>query len=96
MIEYVKIACNRGPYSFELSDRRGDLRVVHVLARISVAVDCDDSPMSRSFPVQHEKILCVVSQQNPLERLGEIKHGRIRYSVLLELADGHDIVSVGT
>jgi hypothetical protein len=52
--------------------------------------------MTRSFSVQRVKILRVVSQQHPLERLGEIKHFRVRCSILLELADGHHIVSVGT
>jgi len=49
MIEYVKITGNRHPQSFEPSDRHCDRRVIHVLARISVAVDRDDSLMTRSF-----------------------------------------------
>ena len=73
MIEYVKITGNRHPYNFEPSYCRCDLRVIHVLARISVAVDRDDSLMTRSFSVQRVKILRVVSQQHPLERLGEIE-----------------------
>jgi len=43
MIEYLKFTGNRHPLRFEPSDRRCDLRVIHVLARISVAVERDDS-----------------------------------------------------
>ncbi len=96
MIEYMKITGNRHPKSFEPSDCRYDLRVIHVLTRISVAVDRDDSLMTRSFSVQRVKILRVVSQQHPLKGLGEIERLRVRYSILRELADRHHIVSVGT
>jgi len=36
-----------------------------------------------------------VSQQHPLERLGQIEHFPVWCSILVELADGHHIVSVG-
>jgi hypothetical protein len=70
--------------------------VIHVLARISVAVDRDDSLMTRSCSVQRVKILRVVSQQHPLEQLGEIEYLRVRCSILREFADCHHIVPVGT
>jgi hypothetical protein len=68
--------------------------VVQVLARIGIAINRHDSTMTGSFSVQFVKIFRVVSQQCPLERLGEIEHFRIGCSIPAELADGYHIVSV--
>jgi hypothetical protein len=93
-IEYVKIAGDRHTGRFEPAERRRDLCVIHVFPRIGVAIDRDDSSMTRPFPVQLVQIFRVVSQQYSLERLGEIEHFRIWCSILIELANGDDIVSV--
>lgn len=48
MIELMKITSNGHRRTFKPADRRRDLRVIHVLARIRVAKDCHDSPMLRN------------------------------------------------
>jgi len=59
------------------ADRRRDLRVIHVLARIGVAKDRDDSSRPKPFPVQLVEIFSVVSQQHALEQLGELEYFRV-------------------
>jgi hypothetical protein len=90
----VKIAGNRHARRFEPGDHHGELCVIHVRARIGIPIDRHDPTVTGPFPVQFVKILRVVSQQHPLDGLGEVVHFRIGRSILAELADGYYIVPV--
>lgn len=91
----MKIAGNRHARGFEPADCRRDVCVIHVLARIGIPINRNDSTMPGALSMQFVKIFRVVSQQHPLEGLSELEHFPIRCSIPAKFADGYDVVSIG-